>query len=454
MSYLYNHHVNRRTFLQAASAAAAPLFVSASALGRGGATAPGGRITMGMIGTGNMGTNDMFDFMRDDRIQMVAVCDVNRESPGYWNGVIAGREPARQYVEWHYAREKRSGIYKGCEAYHDFRDLLARTDIDAVGIALPDHWHAIVAIEAARAGKDIYGQKPLSLTIGEGRAMANAVAKYQRVFQCGSQQRSDARFRKACEIVRNGRIGKLMTVRCGLPGGTPDLSKFGDRKATEPVPDGFDYEFWLGPAPEAPYCPARCHENFRWILDYSGGQMTDWGGHHPDIAQWGMGTDDTGPIAIRNGHATWSTDAPWNTATTFYYEADYASGVKLIVGSSERMGVTFEGTDGWVYVTRGAIEAKNSDLLYESDYGPNAVHLYRSDDHHRNFIDCVLSRKQPIAPVETAHRSISIAHLGNISLRLGRDLKWDPQHEQVIGDEAANQMLSRPMRAPWKLPEA
>ena len=167
-----------------------------------------------------------------------------------------------------------------------------------------------------------------------------------------------------------------------------------------------------------------------------------------------MGTDDTGPVAIRNGRATWSTDAPWNTATSFYYEADYASGVKLIVSSTERMGVTFEGSDGWVFVTRGAIEAKNSDLLYESAYGPNAVHLYRSDDHHRNFIDCVLSRRQPVAPVETAHRSISIAHLGNISLRLGRDLKWDPRREQVSDDAAANQMLSRPLRAPWKLPEA
>ena len=408
---------------------------------------------MAQIGTGNQGTNDMRDFLRDERVQVAGVCDVNRGSPGYWNGVIAGREPARQYVEWHYAREKRTGAYKGCDVYSDFRELLARKDIDAVGIALPDHWHAIVAIEAAKAGKDIYGQKPLSLTISEGRAMASAVAKHRRVFQCGSQQRSDARFRRACEIVRNARIGKLKTVRCGLPGGTPDLSRDGARKAPEPVPDGFDYAFWLGPAPDAPYCPARCHENFRWILDYSGGQITDWGGHHPDIAQWGMGTDNTGPVAIRNGHATWSTDAPWNTATSYYFEADYASGVKLIVSSSEHMGVTFEGSDGSVFVTRGTIEASDSDWLYEDDYGPNAARLYRSDNHYRNFIDCVLSRKEPIAPVETAHRSITIAHLGNISLRLGRDLRWDPDKEQVVDDPAANAMLSRPMRAPWKLPE-
>jgi len=445
--------VNRRTFLQAASVAAAPLIVPAAALGRGGAVAANSRIAMAQIGTGNQGTHDMLEFLNDDRIQTVAVCDVNRESPGYWNGAIAGREPARQYVEWRYAREKRSGVYKGCDVYHDFRDLLARKDIDAVGIALPDHWHAIVAIEAARAGKDIYGQKPLSLTIGEGRAMANAVASFQRIFQCGSQQRSDARFRKACEMVRNGRIGKLQTVKCGLPGGTPDLSHDGARKTTEPVPDGFDYQFWLGPAPEAPYCPARCHENFRWILDYSGGQITDWGGHHPDIAQWAMGTDDTGPVAIRNGRATWSNDAPWNTATSFHFEADYPSGVKVIVSSDERQGVMFEGSDGWVFVTRGAIEAKNADLLYETDYGPGGVYLYRSDNHYRNFIDCVVSRKHPIAPVETAHRSITIAHLGNISLRLGRDIAWDPKREQIVNDEAANRMLARPMRAPWKLPE-
>lgn len=405
---------------------------------------------MGVIGTGNQGTNDLFGFLRDERVQIVAVCDLNRESPGYWDGRIGGREPARQIVDWNYARQRRSGLYKGCAAYEDFRQVIERKDIDALLIAVPDHWHSIPVIQGARAGKDIYGEKPLSLTIAEGRAMSDAVRQNHRIFQTGSQQRSDTRFRKACELVRNGRIGKLHTVRCGLPGGTPDLAKTGDRKDPEPVPEGFHYAMWLGPAPEAPYCPARCHVNFRWILDYSGGQITDWGGHHPDIAQWGMDTERTGPVAIRNAKGEFAKDKLWNTATEFYFEAVYQNGVTMIVSNRERGGVKFEGSDGWVWVNRGAIEASPKSLL-DSEIGPNETHLYRSDDHFRNFIDCVISRKEPVAPIEIAHRSITIGHLGNISLRLGRDLKWDPEAERVVGDDEANRMLSRPMRKPWSL---
>lgn len=410
--------------------------------------APSGRVTVGVIGCGNQGMNDLKNFLADERVQVVAVCDVNRQSPGYWNGGIAGREPARDWVEWHYARAKRSGIYKGCAVYEDFREVLRRPDIDAVLIALPDHWHSIPVIQAAQAGKDIYGEKPLALTIPEGRRMVQAVEQHQRIFQCGSQQRSDVRFRKACEIVRNGRIGKLQTVLCGLPGGVPDFGMTGDRQEPEPVPAGFNYDLWLGPAPEAPYAPGRCHVNFRWILDYSGGQITDWGGHHPDIAQWGMGTELTGPVAIRNGQAVWAKEKLWNTAVDFHFEAIYASGVKMIVSSRVRGGVTFQGTEGSVWVNRGAIEATPQSLL---DYEPaeSEVRLYRSQNHTRNFIDCVYSRKQPVAPIEQAHRSISIAHLGNISLRLGRDLRWDPQAERFLDDESANGMLTRPMRKPW-----
>ncbi|HEY3742312.1 MAG TPA: Gfo/Idh/MocA family oxidoreductase, partial [Bryobacteraceae bacterium] len=331
------------------------------------------------------------------------------------------------------------------------RELLARKDIDAVLIAVPDHWHSIPVIEAARAGKDIYGEKPLALTIAEGRAMANAVHASNRIFQCGSQQRSDVRFRKACEIVRNGGIGKLETVLVGLPGGTPDFGHTRDRQDPEPVPDGFDYQTWLGPAPEAYYAPGRCHVNFRWNLNYSGGQITDWGGHHPDIAQWGMGTEMTGPIAIRNGQAEWAKEKIWNTAVDYYFEAIYANGVKLIISSRNRGGVTFEGSVGNVWVNRGAIEATPQSLL-EWEPQENDIHLYKSNNHARNFIDCIISRKQPAAPIEIAHRSITIAHLGNISLRLGRDIRWDPEKEQMIGDESANAMLSRPMRRPWALP--
>src|ERR1017187_4484716 len=243
--------MHRRDFLKS-TAAFASATTAARAQDRPSAS---NRITMGVIGTGNQGTGDMKNFLTDERVQVVAVCDLNKESPGYWDGAIAGREPARVLVEWHYARAKRSGIYKGCNAYEDFRDLLARKDIDTVLIAVPDHWHSIPVIDAARAGKDIYGEKPLSLTISEGRAIVNTVKSSNRVFQCGSQQRSDVRFRKACEIVRNGGIGKLETVLVGLPGGTPDFGHTRDRQDPEPVPEGFNYEMWLGPPPPAPHPP-------------------------------------------------------------------------------------------------------------------------------------------------------------------------------------------------------
>ena len=427
-----------------------PSIIPASALGRAGRPAPSNRITMGVIGTGNQGFNDMLNFLDDERVQIVAVCDVNKESAGYWSGRLAGREPARKLVDWHYANDKPSGSYKGCDAYEDFRDVIGRDDIDTVLLALPDHWHAIPTVMAARAGKDIYGEKPLSLTIAGGRAMSDAVRDNNRIFQTGSQQRSDFRFRRVCELVRNGRIGKLVTVKCGLPGGTPDFGRSGNRKSPEPIPAGFNYDMWLGPAPEAPYSPARCHVNFRWILDYSGGQVTDWGGHHPDIAQWGMDTEHTGPIAIRNATGTFSTESPWDTATAFNFDCHYENGVILNISNNNRMGVRFEGTEGWIWVTRGNWAASDPALL-DSEIGPDEVQLYKSDDHSRNFIDCVMSREQTVAPIETAHRSITIAHLGNIAMRLNRDLDWDPAKEQFIGDEEANAMRSRPMRDPWRL---
>jgi predicted dehydrogenase len=448
---------SRRSFLKAAAASAVgtvgfPYVVQASALGRDGKVAASNRVTMAFIGTGNQGTNDMRVFLGDERVQVVAVCDVNKESAGYWDGALGGREPAKLWVEQAYADQKASGIYKGCDTYADFREVLARKDIDAVEVATPDHWHALVAISALKAGKDVYCQKPLGLTIADGRAMSNAVHKYKRIFQTGSQQRSDKNFRRACELVRNGRIGKLQTVRCGLPGGRPDYGRTGERKKPEPVPEGFDYETWLGPAPHAEYAPARCFVNFRWIYDYSGGQVTDWGGHHPDCAQWGMGTELTGPIEILNPKAEFPPDPLWNTATEYYFEALYKNGVKLIVSNKERGGVTWQGTEGWVWADRGQHDASSKEIL-NSVIGPNEIHLYQSDNHYRNFIDCVLSKKEPIAPAEVAHRSITICHLGNIAMRLGRNsLKWDPDTEHILGDPEASNMLSRPYRAPWKLP--
>jgi len=450
------HPTTRRQFLgQAATVPAAllaaPLVLPGDALGAPDKPAPSERITLGIIGTGNQGLNDLRGFLGDARVQVVAVCDVNREGPGYWNGGVAGREPARRLVEQHYADLRKAGKYKGCDAYNDFRDLIGRKDIDTVLVCTPDHWHALPVLAACKAGKDIYCQKPLSLTIAEGRAMSDAVSKHKRVFQTGSQQRSDANFRRACELVRNGRIGKLHTVRCGLPGGRPDYGKTGGKKKPEKVPEGFDYELWLGPAPKKPYAPARCHVNFRWIYDYSGGQVTDWGGHHPDCAQWGMGTEHTGPVEIRNAKGVFPPDELWDTATEYYFEALYASGVKLIVSNKERSGVTWEGSEGRVWADRGRLDAEPKSLL-TSKLKPGEVHLYESGNHYRNFIDCVLSRKETAAPVEVAHRSITICHLGNIAMRLGRkSLRWDPDKEQIVGDAAAAKMLSRPYRAPWTL---
>jgi len=442
-----------RTSLQGmATGLAFPTIVPASVMGLGGRVAPSNRVTLAVIGTGNQGFNDIGSFLSDERVQIVAVCDVNRESAGYWDDKVGGRDPAKRKVEQHYATHKPSGTYRGCDACVDFRELLGRGDIDAVEVSTPDHWHAIPVIEACKARKDIYCQKPLALTIPEGRAMSYAVAKHHVVFQTASQQRSDYHFRRACELVRNGRIGDLKTVRVGLPGGRPDLAKTADRKRFEPVPQGFEYNTWLGPAPDAPYAPARCHVNFRWIFDYSGGQVTDWGGHHPDCAQWGMGTEQTGPIEIRNVKGDFPPDPLWNTATDFHFQAVYENGVTMIISNKNRMGVTFEGTKGTIYANRGQHTADPKSIL-DSRIGPGEIHLYKSDDHFRNFIDCVISRGPTAAPVEVAHRSITICHLGNIAMRLGRkSLRWDPRSEQILGDDEASKMLGQPYRDPWKLP--
>jgi len=443
---------DRRNFIKqsgvaAAAVIAAPMIISACSRGKDGHKAPSDKINLAVIGAGNQGSNDTNGFLQDDRVQITAVCDVNKKSAGYWDGKVAGREFVREMVEAYYS-EKTGKKYKGVREFTDFREVMERKDIDAVLIALPDHWHSIPTLIAAAEGKDIYCQKPLSLTIAEGRAMSNAVKKYNVILQTGSQQRSNHNFRRISELVRNGRIGDLHTVRCGLPGGTPDFGRTGLNIYPQAVPEGFDYDMWLGPAPEAAYRPCCSHVNFRWVLDYSGGQVTDWGGHHPDIAQWGMDTELTGPIKIQNAQATCALHPVWNTASEFYFESVYENGVKLIISNKEKFGVTFEGSDGSVWSDRGKHGASDPSVL-ESVIADNEIKLYKSDDHYRNFIDCVYSREQPIAPAEVAHRSITISHLGNIAMMLNKDLEWDPVNEKVTNDENANRMLSRPMRAPW-----
>ncbi len=429
--------MNRRQFLKStlSAAIAAPYFIPASALGRDGFTAPSDRITIGCIGVGGMGSANMNSFLGIPEAQILAVCDVD----------TAHRNRARDTVNERYGN-------KDCATYNDFREVLARNDLDAISLAVPDHWHAIIAVAAARAGKDIYGEKPLAYTISEGRAIVDAVQRHGVVWQTGSWQRSQQHFRFGCELVRNGRIGKVHTVRVGLPHGN-NIDNRGTQPA--PVPEGFDYDMWLGPAPWRPYNPSRCHWNFRWISDYSGGQLTDWAGHHCDIANWGMNTEYSAPVEIE-GRAVYpaAKDGLFDTPESYYFECKFAEGFTMIVADRRQqpkgMGVQFIGENGWVYVDRSGIDAEPKSLL-TSIIGPNEVQLYKSNDHHQNFLDCVRSRALTITPVEVAHHSIMIGHLGVIAMKLGRKVKWDGARERFVNDAEADRMLSRPMRSPWHL---
>ncbi len=437
--------ITRRSFLKGSiSAVAIPHIISASAQGKDAAPAPSNRITMGLIGLGSMGMRHVQGFLQEADCRISAVCDVDAKRLG------AGIDE----INKHYRNED-------CRGYNDFRELIARDDIDTLCIAVPDHWHSIPAIMGAAAGKDIYGEKPLALTIAEGRAMVEAVNRYKCIWQTGTWQRSTEHFRFGCELVRNGRIGRLQRVEVGIGpgfkpvGGAPAVNQI-DPQPPEPVPEGFDYEMWLGPAPWAPYTANRCHWNFRWILDYAGGQVTDWGGHHIDIAHWGMDCDDTGPVEVE-GKGLFPEDGLWNAAYDYNFKCTYDNGLTMHVASNNHypQGVRFIGESGWVHITRAGLDANPKKLLKEV-IGPDEIHLYRPNGdhrqgHRRDFLDCVRSRTQPITPVEIGHRSATVAHLGNIAMILGRKIRWDPQREQIINDPSANRMLGRPMRCPWHL---
>jgi len=426
---------SRRDFLKVAGVAAvAPYFVPSSALGADGAVAPSERITMGCIGLNGMGTSDMRSFLANADVHVVAVCDVDR----------VHLERAKALVENHYAAQRAAGTYTGCDAYGDFREVLDRDDIDAVMIGTPDHWHVLISMAAAKAGKDIYCEKPISKTIAEGRALCDTIWRYGRVFQIGTQLRSLPKVRYACELVRNGRIGKLERIRTFLPA-APSI----EPQVAMPVPENLDYEMWLGPSPWAPYTEKRCHRTFRYISDYAGGTMTDLGAHDNDIAQWGNGTQRTGPVEVE-GEGVFPREGLYDVATTFKLRYRYANGVELICSTDpnpQGTGVRFEGTDGWVY-TRSDIDAEPKSLL-GSVIGPDEIHLYDSKNHQRNFLDCVKSRAETITPAEVGHRSATICHIGNIAMRLGRKLRWNPARELFVDDAEANGMLSRAMRAPW-----
>jgi len=388
---------------------------------------------MGTIGPGGQGMGNTRGFLNLRETQIVAVCDVDSTR----------RKAAASVVNKHYSNSSSTGDFQGCDEYNDFRELLDREDIDAVIVSTPDHWHALISIAAAKAGKDIYCEKPLTHSVLEGRVLSDTVRRHSRVFQTGSQQRSSWMFRLACELVQSGRIGKLIRMEVGLPGGRAA----GDYPAM-PVPEGFDYDLWLGPAPFAPYHTKRCHYNFRFNFDYAGAQMTNWGAHHFDIAQWGNGTDLSGPVSV-DGKGTFPNGGLYNTPLRFKVEYTYANGVTMSAGHYPN-GVKFIGTDGWVFVDRSKVNTHPKEIL-ESPIGPDEIHLYESTHHHRNFLDCVKSRRPTAAPVEIAHRSVTIGHIGNISMLLRRPLKWDPKVERFVDDDEANRMLSRPMRPPWHL---
>lgn len=422
---------SRRQFLATAAAVAAPMIIPASALGKDGAVAPSERITIGCIGVGNRGKSNMRAFHDEARTQIVAACDVDK----------AYREEAAEIV----------GLTPD-NLYNDYHELLARDDIDAVSIATPDHWHALNTIHSAAAGKDIYCEKPLSLTIADGRKMVDAVGKYDRVLQTGTWRRSMPMCRKACELVRNGYIGELKTIECGVPEGYAIRGEFKPGYPVEPVPEGFDYDRWLGPAPERPYTPARCHFNFRWLLDYSEGYISDWGAHYYDIGQWGNNTDDTGPLRIA-GAAEFPKDGFFDASVKHLIGFEYANGVRLIALStsdSKKYGIKFIGSEGWLHVESNDI---TSDIagLPEVELKDTDTRLYTSDNHIADFVDCIKSRNQPAAPIEAGHRTATICHLGHIATTLKRELHWDPVKEAFKGDDEANAMRSRPMRGNWEI---
>ena len=399
--------MSRRRFIKRAVGTAAasvtfPHLVPSSALGGSGVAAPSERITLGFIGTGKQSKHLMRSFLNSPGTHVVAGCDVDKLK------LARGKK----IVEDHYAG-KNGGSYKGCDTYGDFRELLARDDIDAVVIATPDHWHAVTVIQSAEAGKDIYCEKPLSQTIEQARAMVNAVRRYGRVFQTGSMQRSDWHFRLGCELVLNGYIGELKHVTVGV-GGPP-----GDRPLpAQPVPDGFP--------------------NWRNQSAFGGGGMTDWGAHHFDIAQWGMGMDESGPVEI----------IPPDGKDYKVLTYKYASGVTMTRDNAN--GVLFTGTKGEVETNRGHLRTVPENLVNQK-LGPNEIHLYECKNHYTDWLDAIRERSRPICDIETGCRSVTVCHLGNIAYKLGRPLKWDPKREVFVGDRGANRLLSRGMRSPWHL---
>ena len=428
----------RRSFLKRAAGAAAlaacPAIAPRSILGGEGRRAPSDKITMGFIGIGNMGGGHLGGFLGNGDVRILAVCDARQEV----------RERSKKSVDATYRNND-------CVMYEDFRKMLLRPDIDAVLIATPEHWHAIMVIEAARAGKDIYCEKPLSHSIVEARAMVNAVRRYGRVFQTGSQQRSESNFRLACELVRNGRIGRVRSVHVAV-GGT----SFEADLPEEPIPYGLDWDMWTGPAPLRPYNSVRASGDYgggwRFVRDYSGGMMCDWGAHHFDIAQWGLGMDTSGPVEIFPPEGK---DHPvltyvYGNGISLYHMDGPGAGKVPVPTKRGVNGILFVGDEGWVEVNRGYFRTGPEEIGKEP-IGTDDLHLNESPGHAADWIRCMRERRRPICDVEVGCRTITVCHLGNIAYWLKRPIQWDPVKEQMIGDEEAARMLDIPKRGKWAL---
>jgi predicted dehydrogenase len=443
--------MTRRQFLNASAAAAALAgcqFIPARALGRDGFVAPSEKVTLGVIGLGIQGTGDMRGFLGLQDAQVVAVCDVHEKQ----------RSKGKQVVDTYYSNSD-------CAAYRDFRELLARKDIDAIQITTPDHWHPIIAIEAARHGKHMYQEKPMGWSFRAAHAVEKAVKENNVVFQFGTQQRSDSKFRFACELVRNGKIGQLNTILVGVPGSVSSCPV----QPVETVPQEFDYELWLGPAPMKPYSYHRCRpytDKDGWsvwysISDYCMGMIGNWGVHHLDIAQWGNDTELSGPTEIE-GRGEFPKGMLTDCAVSWQVTNRYANGVTLVHmddSTSQRHplqkgghghGVMFIGTEGWVHVDRQKLDAQPASLL-QSKLGPADLRLFKSDNHGANFIRAVKGQTQPAAPIDIAVRTDTLCNLQLIAATVQRKLRWDPVNEQFLNDDTANAMLDRPMRPPWKI---
>lgn len=451
--------ISRRKFLKSTALTGAGLIVAPSIVPSHvfGANAPSEKINVAAIGTGRQGQSfDMPGIMKFDACNMMAVCDLDANRA----------KDAKTLVE--NFCEKNGKPKPIVTIYENYEDVLANEDIDAVIVCTPDHWHAKIAVDAVRAGKDIYLEKPTSLTIEEGRLMSNAVNATGRVFQLGSQQRSSSQFRVACELVRSGRIGKLKLVEVRLPG-----DPAGGNTNEMPIPAGFNYEKWLGSTPYVYYTEDRVHPQKGygrpgWLRceQFGAGMITGWGVHHFDIAHWGMGMEYSGPVEVY-GEAEFAHSGLWDVHGEYHTEMKYADGV-IVRGCTDSPekpnGIYFEGTDGWIFVCRGrytvtasdpktnsssqALQASDPNIITEP-LGEKDVHLYVSEDQHGNFLDCVKSRKLTVSPAEVAHRSCSVCLLQHIAMKLHRKLDWDPINERFNNDDEANAMLSRPMRAPY-----